>query len=187
MQPALRGGWEVKGIFSHNFTLASTWRMVLFPVYTLNGSTLAHDPNFCKGDYLEKRLNGHIYDCHWQILMVLVTERYINNIDVFGPWGKISSLISLLSVESSSTAKHGISCCWWLKSVLLRRKVSYWPFSCLSLPVQVCIGNVVTEEKHNQALSAALCPSFIHHLKGFLSSYKQLMLLSSSAGCYCSV
>lgn len=53
-------------------------------LYT-NGSTLAHDPNCCKCDCLEKRLNGHIYDCHWRLLMVLVTEWYINNIDVFGP------------------------------------------------------------------------------------------------------
>lgn len=48
--------------------------------------------------------------------------------------------------------------------------VTYWPFSCLSLPVQVCIGNVVTEEKHNRAQSAALYPSFIHHIKGFLNA-----------------
>ncbi|TKS85551.1 hypothetical protein D9C73_019791 [Collichthys lucidus] len=34
----------------------------------------------------------------------------------------------------------------------------------------VCIGNVVTEEKHNRAQSAALCLSFIHHIKDFLNA-----------------
>lgn len=78
-------GQKVKGIFSKNFTHVITWRMVSFPVYRLNGHTLAHDPNCCQVWLFGKWLNGHIYDCHWRLLMVLVAEQYINNIDVCGP------------------------------------------------------------------------------------------------------
>ncbi|KAI4812668.1 hypothetical protein KUCAC02_024037, partial [Chaenocephalus aceratus] len=52
------------------------------------------------------------------------------------------------------------------------------------LGATVCIGNALTEEKHNRAQSAALCPSFIHHIKGFLgeSSYDQSLAPSRSSG-----
>ncbi|KAF3708267.1 FERM and PDZ domain-containing protein 2 [Channa argus] len=33
------------------------------------------------------------------------------------------------------------------------------------IQTKVCIGNVVTEEKHNPPQSAVLCPPFIHHMK----------------------
>lgn len=74
----------------------------------------------------------------------------------------ISSLLNVICLPPWSYKLHAIS--------LLTVGECYWLFSCLSLLVQVCIGNVVTEEKHNRPQSASLLPSFIHHIKGFLNA-----------------
>lgn len=85
--------------------------------------------------------------------MVFVTEQYINHTDVL--------LVCWKQFDVYRLTSYVIRRCLWQQSI----RWNLLGFCYLSLPVQVCIGNAVTKEKHNRAQTAALCPPFIHHVQ----------------------